>query len=116
MELEQAQTAKTQAKYFRDELFGSADFEKGMRDAGAGLGAVAGLAIAGKMAATGAAAGSVVGPVGTIVGALGGLIVGGALGLGTAKLHDVFAPEKDEITRDATGLSKEDYLKFAAAA
>ena len=87
-----------------------------MVNAGMGIGAAAGTAFGGALALKFAALGSFAGPVGTLVGAGLGLIAGAALGHGVGALHDTLTPEEEEITRRETGLSQDDYIKFAAAA
>ena len=107
--LEEAQSKRVQERYNYQEFINSKSAATGTAMMVGGTGAVAGALIGG-------AAGSVIPIVGTVVGALLGLGAGAILGLLGIEGAKGLTPSEEEITRQETGLSKKDYLAFAAAA
>lgn len=107
--LEQAQSDRVQTRYQNEEFINSEKFQNAAMMTTAGAGALTGAAIGGAL-------GSVVPIIGTAIGALLGGAVGVAAGwLGVNNMR-TFSQSEDEITRQETGMEKDAYMKFAAAA
>ena len=108
--LEEAQSDAVQGRYLNEELFSSKGFKDGAKMVGTGVGLAGGMAV-------GAMLGTAAFPiVGTIVGGVLGAIAGLATGSFIGNAHDLASGTEDQITRETTGLGKDDYMAFAAAA